>query len=63
MDKARIAVAEYWTVLPPKNEFEKRIKQILVEAKERLQRRKSLPAKQVQKQIEYFIDKTGDEDG
>jgi predicted nuclease of restriction endonuclease-like (RecB) superfamily len=62
MDKAGIAVAEYWTVLPPKNEFEKKIKQILIETKERLQRRKSLPPKQIQKQIEYFIDNTGDED-
>jgi len=62
MDKAGIAVAEYWTVLPPKNEFEKKIKEILIEAKERLERRKTLPAGKIQKQIEYFIDKTGDED-
>ena len=62
MDKAGIAVAEYWTVLPPKNEFEKKIKEILAEAKERLQRRKSLPANEIQKQIEYFFDKSGDED-
>jgi hypothetical protein len=63
MDKAGIAVAEYWTVLPPKNEFEKKIREILIEAKERLERRKSLPSGQIQKQIEYFIDKTEDEDG
>jgi hypothetical protein len=62
MDKAEIAVAEYWTVLPPKNEFEKKIKEILIEAKERLERRKSLPAGKIQKQIEYFIDREGDED-
>ena len=62
MDKAGIAVAEYWTVLPPKNEFEKKIKEILVEAKERLERRKSLPIGKIQKQIEYFIDKSEDDD-
>jgi hypothetical protein len=62
MDKAGIAVAEYWTVLPPKNEFEKKIKEILVEAKERLERRKSLPIGEIQKQIEYFIDKPEDDD-
>jgi predicted nuclease of restriction endonuclease-like (RecB) superfamily len=62
MDKAGIAVAEYWTVLPPKTEFEKKIKEILIEAKERLERRKSLPSGNIQKQIEYFIDKSDDED-
>jgi hypothetical protein len=62
MDKAGIAVAEYWTVLPPKSEFEKKIREILIEAKERLERRKSLPSGQIQKQIEYFIDKADDED-
>ncbi len=29
--------------LPPKAEFEQKIKEILIEAKERLERRKSLP--------------------
>jgi predicted nuclease of restriction endonuclease-like (RecB) superfamily len=62
VDKAGIAVAEYWTVLPPKNKFEKKIKEILIEAKERLERRKSLPVGKIQKQIEYFIDKAEDED-
>jgi hypothetical protein len=62
MDKAGIAVAEYWTELPPKNEFEKKIKEILHEAKERIERRKSLPLGTIQKQIEYFIDKAGNED-
>jgi hypothetical protein len=40
MDKAGIAVAEYWTRLPPKAEFEAKIKAIMIEAKERLERRK-----------------------
>ena len=62
MDKAGIAVAEYWTVLPPKNEFENKIKEILIEAKERFERQKSLPAGKIQRQIEYFIDKEGNED-
>ena len=43
LDKAGIAVAEYWTSLPPKNLLEKKINEILTEAKERLERRKSLP--------------------
>jgi predicted nuclease of restriction endonuclease-like (RecB) superfamily len=62
LDKAGIAVAEYWTVLPPKNELEKKIREILIEAKERLERQKYLPKGKTQKQIEYFIDKSGDGD-
>jgi len=61
MDKAGIAVAEFWTHLPPKAEFEKRIKNILVEAKERLERRKSLPKGKTQKQIDYFYDSKDDD--
>jgi hypothetical protein len=33
-------VAEYWTDLPPKKEFEQKIKFILAEARERLERKK-----------------------
>jgi predicted nuclease of restriction endonuclease-like (RecB) superfamily len=62
MDKAGIAVAEYWTELPPKAEFERKIKEIMYEARERLARRKSLPLKEAQKQIDYFIEAKGDED-
>ncbi|MCL2765915.1 MAG: PDDEXK nuclease domain-containing protein [Treponema sp.] len=62
MDKAGIAVAEYWTVLPPKTIFEKKIKEILNEAKERLERRKSLPVDKIKKQINHFIDKPDDDD-
>ena len=43
LDKAGIAVAEYWTNLPPKNLLEKKLNEILTEAKERLERRKLLP--------------------
>ena len=42
MDKDGIMVAEYWTNLPPKAEFEKKIQAILVETRERLMQRKLL---------------------
>ncbi|MDR0461007.1 MAG: PDDEXK nuclease domain-containing protein [Nitrososphaerota archaeon] len=57
MDKVGIAVAEYWTVLPSKVKFERKISEILQEAKERLNRRKSLTDNSgVSRQIEYFIE-------
>ena len=55
MDRAGIAVAEYWTELPPKAVFEQKIKEIMEEAQERLERRKALPV-MGEKQIEYFLD-------
>jgi len=62
MDKSGIAVAEYWTELPPKNIFEQKIKEIMYEAQERLDRRKALP-KGRERHIEYFFDiKDDDED-
>ena len=61
MDKAGIAVAEYWTHLPPKAEFEAKIKAILIEAKERLERRKSLLPGETQKSIEYFYESKDDD--
>jgi len=61
LDKSGIAVAEYWTSLPPKSEFERKINEILIEAKERLERGKSLSRGKAQKQIDYFYDsKDGD---
>ena len=42
MDKDGIVVAEYWTTLPPKKEFEEKIHMILTETRERLARRKLL---------------------
>ena len=42
MDKAGIAVSEYWTAMPTKAEFERKINEIYEEAKERLARRESL---------------------
>jgi predicted nuclease of restriction endonuclease-like (RecB) superfamily len=56
LDKAGIAVAEYWTELPPKKQFERKIKEIMSEAKERLERRKLFPKNDIQKQIDYFIE-------
>jgi len=60
MDRADIAVAEYWAELPPKAVFEQKIKEIMEEAQERLERRKSLPGG-VQKQLDYFFDEKDDD--
>lgn len=40
MHKDGIMVAEYWTTLPPKAELEAKIHQLLIEAKERIERNK-----------------------
>ena len=56
LDKEGIAVAEYWTQLPPKTEFGRKISEIYEEAQERLERRKSLPSGDVQREIDYFYD-------
>jgi predicted nuclease of restriction endonuclease-like (RecB) superfamily len=56
MDKSGIAVAEYWTNLPPKDLLERKIQEIFAEAKERLERRKLLPNSKMAKQIEYFFE-------
>ena len=62
MDKSGIAVAEFWTVMPPKAEFERRINEIMQEAKERLERRKTIPFGKNHKQIGYFYEAKDDED-
>jgi predicted nuclease of restriction endonuclease-like (RecB) superfamily len=61
LDKSGIAVAEYWTNLPPKEEFERKIKEILNEAQERLERRKLLPNSKSIKQLDYFYESKDDE--
>jgi hypothetical protein len=61
LDKEGIAVAEYWTNLPPKAMLELKIKEILSEARERLARRRSLPGSSIQKQIEYFYEPKDDD--
>ena len=60
MDKSGIAVAEFWTVLPPKKELERKVNEIMREARERLARRKSLPAAKIQKHIAYFYEPKDD---
>lgn len=42
MHKDGIMVAEYWTELPPKKQLEQKIHTILIEAKERMERKKLL---------------------
>jgi predicted nuclease of restriction endonuclease-like (RecB) superfamily len=60
MNKAGIAVAEYWTNLPPKELLEEKIRSILHEARERLARRKSLPINNIPRQIDYFLEPKDD---
>ena len=63
MDKAGIALAEYWTALPPKVEFERKIKEIYTEAQERIERRKMLPAGgTTTRDVDFFLDSDKDED-
>ena len=62
LDKSGIAVAEYWTDMPPKAEFERKIREILAEARERLDRCKSLTDGNVKRDIEYFYEPKGDDD-
>jgi predicted nuclease of restriction endonuclease-like (RecB) superfamily len=62
LDKAGIAVSEYWTHLPPKADFEAKIREIMIEAKERLERRKSLPKSNILKDIDYFLEQKDEED-
>jgi hypothetical protein len=61
MDKADIAVAEYWTDLPPKVEFERKIQEIYHEAQERLERRKMLANGGANRDVRYFIDSDKDD--
>lgn len=63
LDNEGIAVAEYWTQLPPKREFEQKISEIYTEAQERLERRKTLQIGELANQIKYFYEpKDEDED-
>ena len=61
MDKAGIAVAEFWTNLPPKAEFERKIQEIYREAQERLERRKALPENSF-KRLDYFYEPKAEDD-
>jgi predicted nuclease of restriction endonuclease-like (RecB) superfamily len=62
LDKSGIAVAEYWTDLPPRAMLEEKIRTILEEAEERLERRKSFPKSEIQKQIDYFYEPKDNDD-
>jgi len=62
LDKEGIAVAQYWTALPPKAEFERKIKEILEHAKERLSRRKLLTSGDVQREIDYYYEPKDDDE-
>ncbi len=62
LNKSGIAVAEYWTAMPPKADFERKIREILVEAKERLSRRKMLPIDDAGREIEYFFESKDEND-
>ena len=65
LDKAGIAVAEYWTEMPPKVEFERKIRELLAEAKERLDRRKLLANgadSNVEREIDYFYEPKDEDD-
>jgi hypothetical protein len=61
LDKEGIAVAEYWTQLPPKSEFERKIGELYREAQERLERRATLPTHDTQRKIEYFYEPKDDD--
>jgi hypothetical protein len=62
MDKSGIAVAEFWTTMPPKAEFERKIKEILEHAKECLNRRKLLTSRDVKRDIDYYYESKDDDD-
>ena len=62
LSKSGIAVAEYWTALPPKAEFERKIREILEQAKDRLARRKRLTGGNVLREIEYFYEQKDEDD-
>jgi hypothetical protein len=62
LNKSGIAVAEYWTALPPKAEFERKIREILEHAKDRLARRKQLKSGDVVREIQYFYESKDDDD-
>ena len=62
LDKSGIAVAEYWTAMPSKADFERKIREILAQARERLARRKSLISGEVQRDVDYFYETKDDDE-
>jgi len=61
LDKSGIAVAEYWTDLPPKSLLEEKINAILSETQERIARRRFFSNGENKKQINYFFDLKDDD--
>jgi len=53
---------EYWTEMPPRVESERKIREILTEAKERLDRHKLLTDGEVKREIEYFYESKYDDE-
>jgi len=63
LDKSGIMVAEYWTAMPPKADFERKIKELLAEARERMARRKLLvTSDDIKREIQYFFESKDDVD-
>ena len=61
MDKVGIAVSEYWTKLPPKEQFEHKLQEIMAEARERIERRKLQGKSKNIKQLQYFVEPKPDD--
>ena len=62
LDKSGIAVAEYWTNLPPKAVLEEKIQSIMSEAQERLSRRKTLKISDKKTSVNYFYEQKDDDE-
>ena len=62
LDKAGIAVAEYWTELPPKEQFEEKIRTLLAEAQERIERRRTLITDGTAKAMDFFLESEDEDD-
>ena len=60
MDKAGIAVAEFWSKLPSKKDFERKLQEIATEAKERIARRSRKDLGDTAKQVSYFFESKDD---
>ena len=61
LDRSGIAVAEYWTDLPPKALLEEKLRIMHNEAQERLERRKLLPKSGIRKQTDHFYEPKDDD--
>ena len=61
MDKSGIVVAEYWTDLPPKVLLEEKIRSIMREAQECLERSRLLSDGGAEKRIDYFYESKDDD--